>query len=127
MWIRSLSALLLRLVAGDVRIAENDAAPLGLGQRIARAFRNHGALLLRERRIDVQHERVHILAERRDAVPLPCLREILQPPEKTNIPAMEHGSKPVPTDFLPKHFIYSLGCDRTASDASDASDVSGPA
>jgi hypothetical protein len=47
-------------------IAENDTALLGLGQRILRAFRDHGTLFLRGRRIDVQHEGVNVLAQRRD-------------------------------------------------------------
>ena len=50
----------------DIWVAENDAALLGLGKRIPGAFRDHRALFLGQRRIDVQHEGVHVAAELRD-------------------------------------------------------------
>jgi hypothetical protein len=50
----------------DVGIDENDAWLPGLGKRILRAFRDQRTLFLRECRLNVQHERVNILAQRRD-------------------------------------------------------------
>ena len=47
-------------------VAENDAALLGLGKRIPGAFRDHRALFLGQRRIDVQDEGVHVAAELSD-------------------------------------------------------------